>query len=130
MPARGAGSTQAAFRVEQEHASRHNLLALPEPFTNLDAVRQLHAGFHHSWFKAIACGHEDVLLHAGVDHGITRNRDDVLSGRLECGRAIESRPECASSIRSREPHAKRARAFSERGIDEIDPRSERSPARG
>ena len=99
------------------------------PLADLDAIRQLHAERHRARLESIAGGDEDVLLHAGVDHGVTRHGDHLLPGRFEGRRAVEARPEPAAGIGRREADPQRARAVGERRIEEIDACRERRTAR-
>ncbi|HEU4687376.1 MAG TPA: hypothetical protein VFS23_03390, partial [Vicinamibacterales bacterium] len=71
VTAGAAGCAQAALRVEQEHASRDDLLASLQALTNLHTISELHAHRHRPRLKPIASCYEDMLLHAGVDDGIT-----------------------------------------------------------
>jgi hypothetical protein len=83
---RAASAPQAECRacgVEKKHTGRDDLLAFLQPFTNLDAVGELHSHAHRSWLESIRHGDEHVLLSSGIDDGIAWNGDDVLAGHLE-----------------------------------------------
>jgi hypothetical protein len=78
-----AGSSrraETALRIEQEHASRHDLFTFSEAVANFDAIGQLGADRHGPRLEHVADRHEHVLLEARVDDGVARYRDDVLSG--------------------------------------------------
>ena len=78
-----AGSSrraETALRIEQEHASRHDLFTFSQALANLDAIGQLGADRHEPRFEPIADCDEHVLLQARVDNGVARHGDDVLSG--------------------------------------------------
>ena len=128
VPAGAAGRAQPALRIEQEHARGDDPLAFRETAPDLDAIRQLHAERHGARLESVARGDEDVLLHAGVDHGVTRHGDHLLPGRFKRRRAVEARPQCTGGIGRREADPQRARAVGERRIEEIDACRERRTA--
>ena len=91
VPAGSARRAQTALRVEQEHAGRDDLFAFSQALANLDAIGELRADRDGAAARTVAHGHEHVLLQPGVDDGVARDRDDVLSGRLEHRGAVEAR---------------------------------------
>ena len=98
VPAGAAGRAQPALRIEQEHARGDDPLAFLETAPDLDAIRQLHAERHRARLESIARGDEHVLLHAGVDDGVTRHGDHRLPGRFKRRRAVEARPQAAVGL--------------------------------
>ena len=76
-PSRGS---KTALRIEQEHASRHDLFPFSKALANLDAISQLNADGHGPRLEHIADRHEHVLLQTCVNDGVARHGDDVLSG--------------------------------------------------
>jgi hypothetical protein len=80
VSAGSARGSKTALRIEQEHASRHDLFAFSQTLANLDAIGQLSADRHGPRLEHIADRHEHVLLQTCVDDGVARHGDDVLSG--------------------------------------------------
>ena len=80
VSAGSARGSKTALRIEQEHASRHDLFPFSQALANLDAIGQLGADRHEARLEPIADCDEHVLLQARVDDGVTRYGDDVLSG--------------------------------------------------
>src|SRR5262245_33073204 len=74
-----SGRPEPALRVEQEDTCCDDLLAFFQAVPNLDAVGELDADRDGARLEAIPRGDEHVLLHAGVNHRITRHGDDVLT---------------------------------------------------
>src|SRR5687768_4843482 len=122
VPTRATGRTEPALRIEQEHTGRDDLFTILQTRANLDAVGQLHADRDLPGLESIAGRDEDVLLQSRVDDGVPRDGEDVLSGRREISRAVESGPQRALGIDGGQPDAQRARALAERRVDEGDAR--------
>jgi len=78
-----AGGAQATFGVEQEHARSHDLFADRHSTANLYAIGELDTEGDGARLEAISYGDEDVLLHSGVDHGISRDRGHLSAIRFE-----------------------------------------------
>jgi hypothetical protein len=119
-----AGRSQPAFRIEQEHAGGDDLVAFAESRPHFDAVGKLHAQGDGPGLVPIADGDEYVLLHAGIDHRVTRHGEHRFPAHLEDRVPVESRPERAVPVRDGHSHAQCAGTFGERRIDEVDARGE------
>src|SRR5262245_48980897 len=93
VAAGSASGAQAALRIEQEHTRRDDPLALLQPVTNLDAIRELSTDDDGTRLEQIARLHEDVLLESCVNDRIPRYGNHVQARRLErCG-AVQAWPE-------------------------------------
>ena len=92
VSARAAGRAQAALRIEQEHAGGDDPLAFREP--ERTSTRSA------SWTPSVTGrGSNDRrwrrrrAADAGIHDGITWNGDRAVPGRLECSRAVQTRPQ-------------------------------------
>src|SRR5512144_1184802 len=114
-----AGGTQAALRIDEKYAGRHDRLAGRQAFAHLDAFAHARTDFHCARLEHVrGCSDEDVLRLAGINHCVAWDGEGFARSDCKLRGAVQTRWQFLVRVGNDKADLRLARSLRERRIYE------------